>query len=96
MSTREAYKQKVEAELDLAQAQLDQMKAQAKISSADAAIEFSKEIDDLETNVGNTKDKLKDLSATDDTAWNDFKEGADHAWNALKTSVGNAAARLKK
>lgn len=96
MSTKEAYKHKIEAELELAQAQLDQLKAEAKISSADAAMEFSKEIDDLEKNVGNTKDKLKELSATDDTAWNDFKEGADHAWNALKTSVSNAAAKLKK
>ena len=72
------------------------MKAQAKISSANAAIEFSKEIDDLEKNVSNTKDKLKDLSAADESAWNDFKEGVDHAWSAMKTSVGNAAAKLKK
>lgn len=96
VSTREAYKNKIEAELELARAQLDQLKAQAKISSADAAIEFTKEIQDLEKNVSNTKTRIKELSAADDTAWTDFKEGADHAWSALKTSVGNAAARFHK
>ncbi|MBL3538197.1 hypothetical protein [Aminivibrio sp.] len=96
MSTKEAYKIKIEAELELAKAQLNQLKARAKISSADAAIEFSKEIQDLEKNLSNTKTKLKDLAAADDTVWTDFKEGADHAWSALKTSVSNAAAKFQK
>ncbi len=96
MSTKEAYKQKIEAELELAKAQLEQLQAQAKISSADAAMEFSKEIDDLEMNVGNAKTKLKDLEDADDTTWENIKDGADHAWNSLKTSVGNAAAKFKK
>ena len=33
MSTKEAYKQKIEAELELAQAKLVEFKAQAKIST---------------------------------------------------------------
>ena len=96
MSTKEDYKQKVEAELELAHAQLAQLKARAKVSSADAAIEFSKEIDGLEKSVNDTKVKLKELSDADDSNWEQFKDGVDHVWNGLKTSVGNAAAKFKK
>jgi adenylosuccinate synthase len=96
MNTKEAYKEKMKAELELARAQLEQLEAQSKISSADAAMKFSKEIDDLEKNVGEVKVKLKELDDADDTTWENFKEGADNAWNALKTSVGNAADKFKK
>ena len=36
MDTKEAFKQKVEAEVELAQAKLAELKAQAKSSAADA------------------------------------------------------------
>jgi hypothetical protein len=38
MSTKEAYKQKLEAEVELAQAKLAELKAEAKISAADTRI----------------------------------------------------------
>ncbi len=38
MSTKKAYKQKLEAEVELAQAKLAELKAQAKSSTADAHI----------------------------------------------------------
>ncbi len=43
MSTKEAYKQKIDAELELAQAKLAELKAQAKISTADARIKYAKQ-----------------------------------------------------
>lgn len=96
MSTKESYKKKVEAELDLAHAKLAQLKAEAKISSADAAIKFNKEIEDLEKKVGDTKLKLKELNEASDDVWENVKEGVDHAWNVLRTSVRNAAAKMKE
>ena len=95
MSTKEAYKRKMEAELELAHAKLAQLKARAKISSADAAIKFNKTIDDLEKNVDTTKSRLKELDEAGDVVWEHFKDGADHAWNALKKSVKNATAKFK-
>ena len=96
MSTKEAYKQKLEAELELANAQLEQLQAKSKISSAEAAMEFTKEINDLEKNAHDAKTKLKEMEDADDTTWENIKDGADHAWNSLKTSVSNAAAKFKK
>ncbi len=47
MSTKEAYKQKIEAEVELAQAKLAELKAQAKSSAADASIKYAKQIEEL-------------------------------------------------
>ena len=63
MSTKEAYKQKIEAELELVQAKLAEFKAQAKISTADARIRHAKQLKDIEQKVGATKAKLKELGA---------------------------------
>lgn len=40
MSTKDAYKQKLEAEIEMAQAKLAQLKAHAKNSAADARIKY--------------------------------------------------------
>ena len=40
MGTKEAFKQKVEAEVELAQTKLAEFKVQAKSSTADARISF--------------------------------------------------------
>lgn len=50
MSTKEIYKQKMEAEMELVQANLEVLKAKAKSAAADAQISFSKEIEALEKN----------------------------------------------
>jgi hypothetical protein len=96
MSTKEAYKQKIEAELELAQAKLDQFKAQAKISTADARIKYAKHVDEIEHRVGATKAKLKELGEASEDAWEQLKDGVESAWGALSVAMRNAAAKFKE
>jgi hypothetical protein len=95
MSTKEAYKQKIEAELELAQAKLVEFKAQAKSSAADARIKYAKQVDDLEQKIDATKAKLKEMGEASDDAWEQLKDGVESAWGALSTAVRNAAAKFK-
>ena len=95
MSTKEAYKQKIEAELELAQAKLAEFKAQAKSSAADARIKNAKQVDDLEQKIDATKAKLKELGEASDDAWEQLKVGVESAWDALSTAIRNAAAKFK-
>jgi hypothetical protein len=95
MSTKEAYKQKIEAELELAQAKLAEFKAQAKISTADARIKHAKQVDELEQKVDATKVKLKELGEASDDAWKQLKVGVEAAWGALSAAIRNAAANFK-
>lgn len=95
MGTKEAYKQKVEAEITLAQAQLAELNAQANNSAADARIKYAEQIDELEQGVVTTKAKLKELGEASDDAWEHLKDSVDSAWSALSTTIKNTAARLK-
>ena len=96
MSTKEAYKQKIEAELELAQAKLAEFKAQAKSSAADTRIKYAKHFDELEQKVDTTRAKLKELGEASDDAWEQLKVGVESAWGALSAAIRNAAAKFKE
>ncbi|MGB8719464.1 MAG: hypothetical protein WCD46_09140 [Desulfobacterales bacterium] len=95
MNTKEAYKQKMEAELELAQAKLAEFKAQAKSSAADTQIEHAKQVDELEEKVGDTKAKLHELAEASDDVWEQFKDGVESAWGSLSAAIRNTAAKFK-
>lgn len=95
MDKNEAYKQKIEAELELVQAKLAEYKAQMKISAADAHLKYSRSVDEIEQKLDATKAKLKELSETGEDAWEDVKERVESAWETLRTVVAEAAGKLK-
>jgi len=95
MGTKEAYKQKMEAEVELAQAKLAELKAQAKSSAADASIKYAKQVEELEQGVETTKAKLKELGDAGDDNWERFKDGVESAWGKLSTAVRDTAAKFK-
>ncbi|MEI7994695.1 MAG: hypothetical protein WCH01_07310 [Methylococcaceae bacterium] len=95
MSSLEAYRQKVEAELEVAQAKLGQLKAEAKSTAADVQIKLSEETDTLEKGVEVAKAKLAELAESGEDAWEQVKEGAEGVWDQLNAAVLNIAAKLK-
>ncbi len=95
MSTLDAYKQKVEAELELAQLKLATLKAEAGNAAADAQIKYAEQIDHLEHGVAATKAKLSELATASEEAWEHLKDDAESAWQSLSTAVKNATAKLK-
>lgn len=96
VSTKEAYKEKIEAEVDLAQAKLAELKAQARSSTADARIEYDEQIDKLLQKVEATRDKLKELGESGEDSWEQLKDSIEHTWNSLNSTIRDAVARLKK
>lgn len=95
MSTKEAYQQKIEAELERAQAQLAELRAHAKSATADARIEYDKQVDKLEQQVDATKGKLKELGEANEDVWERLKDGVESAWGALSAAVRDTVAKLK-
>jgi len=96
MITKEAYKQKMEAELELAQAKLAELKAQTKSYAADVSIKYAEQVDDLEKKAEFAKSKLKELGEASEDAWERFKGGVESAWNTLNVAVRDTAAKFKK
>ena len=95
MPLREAYKQKMEAELDLAKAKLAELKAQADNSAADARIKHAEQFDKLEQEVDALKDKMKELGASNEDSWELVKGTLESSWNAITTTIRRATAKFK-
>jgi hypothetical protein len=96
MSTRDAYKQKMEAELDLAQAKVGELRARAKGLAADARIGLGRQVDGLEKDIDAAKGRLRDLGAAGEDAWEGLKGGIDGAWDKLSTAVRDAVAKAEQ
>ncbi|HES77261.1 MAG TPA: hypothetical protein ENO09_09710 [bacterium] len=95
MSSKAAYQQKIEAEIELAQANVDTLKAQAKNAIADERIKHDEEISAIESGIETTKAKLKELGGASDDAWDHLKSGVESAWTSASQSVREAYAKLK-
>jgi uncharacterized phage infection (PIP) family protein YhgE len=95
MGKKEAYKQKMAAELELAQAKLAKLKAQATNSAAGVRLRYANLVDELEQKLDATKTKLKELGAASDDAWEELKDGVESAWGSLSAAIRNAAAKFK-
>ncbi|MDP2076625.1 MAG: hypothetical protein Q8N01_03485 [Sulfuricurvum sp.] len=96
MSTKEAYKQKINTELELAQAKLLAFKAEAKNSAADVRVKYNQHLDELQGMVDATQAKLIELDAASEDAWEHMKEGIENAWDSLGTAIKDTAAKFKK
>jgi len=95
MNTKDAYKQKIEAELELVKAQVDVLKAKAKGLSADANLEYAKEIKDMEDSYDIVKSKLHELGEASESTWENLKDETENIWNSLSANVKSAIAKLK-
>jgi len=95
MSKKEAYMEKLQAQLDEWSADIKKLKAKAGQVNADAKIEYHKTIEDLKEKQEKAKDKLKELRLAGDEAWKDMKTGIETAWNNLSESVKSAISKFK-
>jgi len=94
MERKELYQEKMEAQLQEWQAKFDELKAKARQASADAHLQYEKQIDALQPKLEAAKQKLRELQLASDNAWGDVKVGMEGAWNELKTTWGNVLSRF--
>ncbi|MEO5929369.1 MAG: coiled coil domain-containing protein [Candidatus Kapaibacterium sp.] len=84
MSLKDAYKDKMNAQLDEWDADVAKMRAKADKSEADAKIDHYKEINGWEAHRDNARAKLKDLDNAAEDTWEDVKNGVENAWNDVR------------
>lgn len=95
MNKKEAYKQKIEAELELAQAKLAEYKARVKSAVADARIQYIKHVEEIEHGLNAAEAKIKELNEAREDKWEHLKEGAENVWERLRCALRDAAAKFK-
>jgi len=94
MSLKNAYREKIEAQIEEQRARLELLKAKAKSAAADVKIMAYEEIGDADAKLDALKAKLKELSSVSGDAWQDMKIGIEKAWDDLTESCKKAARRF--
>lgn len=95
MSIKEAYEQKLQAQLDEWSAEIDKLKAKADSAEADAQLEYYKRIEELRSMQETAANKLTGLKDAGDDAWEDLKAGIESAWDSLGNALKSAASRFR-
>lgn len=95
MSMKDAYVQKLQAQLDAWNAEIDKLKAKADSEEADAKIKYYEQIDNLRKEQLDAQEKLTELQKAGETAWEDLKAGVESAWDSLENAMKKAASRFK-
>lgn len=95
MATKEAYRQKLEAQLAEWDARLDVLNARARKASADARIDYENEVQGLKRQRERAHETLAELGRRSETAWEDVKVGAERAWDEMGKALDKVAARFK-
>ncbi|MEL6744607.1 MAG: coiled coil domain-containing protein [Pseudomonadota bacterium] len=84
MSMKEAYVEKIQARLNQWDTEIENLKSKAAEASADAKIEYERQVDELQGMQKETQAKLDELRAAGDDAWTDLKAGVENAWDSLE------------
>ena len=95
MSMKEAYEQKLQAQLDEWAAEIDKLKAKADSAEADAQLGYYKQIEELRSIQKSATNKLAELKDAGDDAWEDLRAGIDSARDSLGNALKSAASRFK-
>ena len=95
MDEKQAYRKMAQAELDLLQARLEELKAKARLAEAGAEVNLQRQIGELKAKREAAWDKLVQIDQAGHDAWRELKEGLNRALGELKAALDQAAARFK-
>jgi hypothetical protein len=95
MESREAYKQKYEAQLKEWGAKIAALKANAEKAQAQAKIDFAAHLNALHKASEGAKAKLEDVVHATGDKWQELKVDADKAWHEVEQALEGALAAAK-
>ncbi|MDA3908562.1 MAG: hypothetical protein PF437_05695 [Sulfurimonas sp.] len=96
MNTKDAYKQKIEAQLELVKSELAVLKSKAKNTTADMQVGYSQEIETLEKNYAIVQSKLSELGEVGEGAWGHLKKDIENSWDSLRVYAKNIPDNISK
>ena len=95
MSIRDEYVEKMKAQLDQWNAELQKLEAKTAEAQADAKIKMERELAELRQRRDEAQQKFLELQKASDEAWQDMMQGAERMWTAMNEAVHKAWSRFK-
>ena len=87
---KQAYQERVEAEIQQRRAELEQLAAKARKSKSEAQVGFDQAIEDLNRQLNEWEGRLGELKESGKESWETVKEGVEHSWEAFSDSLKKA------
>ena len=95
MSLKDAYVEKLKAQLDEWSAEIDRLEAQLRKTDAELHIKYEENIIALKTRRDEARVKLAELQLSAGDAWKELQKGADEAWDSIKRAVVEARKKFQ-
>jgi len=95
VNKKQVYQEKLQAQLDEFNAQIELLKAKAEKTESSTKLSYLETVDELKLKRDLAKSKLQELRNSSDDAWEDLKEGIENAWADVSSSIESAISRFK-
>ncbi len=96
MSKRDEYVEKLKAQLDTWNAEIDKLEAKARESTADLKSAAKTSVAAFRRQCDQARQKLTQIQAASENSWKELKQGAEEAWARLKEAFVKARSEIKK
>jgi hypothetical protein len=96
MTDREAYVQKLKAQLDQWNAEAAKWEAKAKQAQAHMKAEYDRQLANVHSRRDEAMYQMKLLQNASADAWMDMTRGADEAWKNMHEAFGKARSHFEK
>lgn len=94
MSEKDLFVEKLKAQLDEWNSEIDKMRAKARGATADAKLKYEQQIAHLQGRRDELKTKLGEIQRSSKDAWKELKDGAEKAWAAFREGLEKAKSRF--
>jgi len=95
MEIKDAYKQKMAAQLKEWNAQINLLEAKIENAGADMKVKSADALKELKIKQRAASEKMKELEKASEQAWDQVKDTADKLWDDLKRGVADAHSKFK-
>lgn len=95
MEIKDAYKQKMAAQLKEWTAQINLLEAKMENAGADMKIKRAEALRELRAKQRAASEKMKELENSSGEAWEQVKATADKIWDDLKKGVADVHSKFK-
>lgn len=95
MSEKEAYQEKLKAQLKEWQAKIDILQARAEKANAEVKLKYYRQVDDLRVKRDLIQKRYEELRHTGEDAWREIKTGLEKSRTDIKEAFERAAKKFK-
>lgn len=95
MNKRDDFIERVKANLDAWNAEIDILVARAREAGDEARVKYHDDIERLKRHRDETRELLEELQQTSEAAWGTLHQGLEESWERLRKACRDAASHFK-